>query len=595
MQRPDRRDLVAFAGLTIGLLAWFAGPGIVRGFVFPVGPDAPVYLWWTRLVGVEGLSAVTRPGVPALALVLSGTLHLPVSAVLAALEIAGGVLTGVTAAALVRMSRSDDRPTWILAGALVGTFSVHVATGYLATLVFGVLFLAALATLAVGTRRGAVAAAILLGAGAIAHPRFLAVGAAILLIAAGLSWRDDRTETRRILGAITGGGLILAVAGLALLVGPSPLLVDTSRDAFLRRVGLDDILHRAYLSRFLARWTRYAPWGALPLVAYALPPRGPRRTVDRILLAWVIVAAGGALFSAVTGLLPIDRFVTFAFAVPILAACGAVRIVRSPRIPRTLAAAIATALSVAMLVGAGGAWLRQEPFLEDRDLAALATANAVASAAPETTLVFPVGSEQSAFLLTLAGNAIRATLPPERIRDAVIVVVGSSPGVEGEAIVRRTALDQEEALAAHGGRAQRILVVPFAERIGLGGPWTLIGDDVAIDPAIAPASSADPVAPYAPWLPLAATLVALASLAAVGWAWSRTLVADVVGAAALAPAIGIGVTILIAFVAERIGVPLRGSVGPTAIAALSLASGPMLVRVAARTRGSSRRGRHRRT
>ena len=71
---PRRRsELAAICGLAAVLLAWFLAPYVLRGSAFPLGPDAPVYLWWIRLAGLEGLSAVGhRPGVPALALALRG-------------------------------------------------------------------------------------------------------------------------------------------------------------------------------------------------------------------------------------------------------------------------------------------------------------------------------------------------------------------------------------------------------------------------------------------------------------------------------------------------------------------------------------------
>ncbi|MGH7359687.1 MAG: hypothetical protein ACREJR_12815, partial [Candidatus Rokuibacteriota bacterium] len=70
--RIDRRLLAALA---VGLLAWLLWPFVAHGLRFPLGPDAPVYLWWTRLAGEEGLSAVgARPGAPALALVVEGAL-----------------------------------------------------------------------------------------------------------------------------------------------------------------------------------------------------------------------------------------------------------------------------------------------------------------------------------------------------------------------------------------------------------------------------------------------------------------------------------------------------------------------------------------
>jgi hypothetical protein len=131
-----------------------------------------VYLWWTRLAGYEGLSAVgNRPGIPALALVLDGTLHLPLVATLAGLESVFGVAIGLGSAALVR-GMERGRAAWVLAGILAGTFAVHLAAGYLANLAFAALFLAAAVTLGRAERRATVAAAVLLGASGLAHPLF---------------------------------------------------------------------------------------------------------------------------------------------------------------------------------------------------------------------------------------------------------------------------------------------------------------------------------------------------------------------------------------------------------------------------------------
>src|SRR5207247_2300644 len=60
--RATRIDLVALGALAAGLLAWYVGLFVVRGFAYPVGPDGPVYLWWTRLAGHDGLSAGPGPG-----------------------------------------------------------------------------------------------------------------------------------------------------------------------------------------------------------------------------------------------------------------------------------------------------------------------------------------------------------------------------------------------------------------------------------------------------------------------------------------------------------------------------------------------------
>ncbi|HET9248466.1 MAG TPA: hypothetical protein VFP13_00805, partial [Actinomycetota bacterium] len=88
-----------------------------------MGPDAPVYLWWSRLAGAEGLSAIAdRPGTPALSLALEGTLGLSVVQATAALEVALGVSVGLASVALVR--RRTSAGGWALAGLLAGTFGV---------------------------------------------------------------------------------------------------------------------------------------------------------------------------------------------------------------------------------------------------------------------------------------------------------------------------------------------------------------------------------------------------------------------------------------------------------------------------------------
>src|SRR5581483_10668337 len=260
--RGSERDLadgMLLAALGMVLLAFLLGPYVLHGLRFPLGPDAPVYLWWTRLAEHDGLSAAQRPGVPALALVLQG-LGLRPTAVLAALECVLAVSVGPGAAALVRGLAPRPRAGWLLAGLLTGTFAVHLAAGYLANLAFSALFLAAAVALAGQDRRRTAGAALLLAAAGFAHPLFFPLGALILVIQAALAWRADRAESVRTLGATIGAGALLGAGLLALQAGPGPLAVDTSRDGFLRRAGLTDVLRSAYLDRFVHRWARYVEW-----------------------------------------------------------------------------------------------------------------------------------------------------------------------------------------------------------------------------------------------------------------------------------------------------------------------------------------------
>ncbi|MBI3649268.1 MAG: hypothetical protein HY240_11050, partial [Actinobacteria bacterium] len=191
----SQTELLWTGGLALLLLVFFLGLFVARGFRFPVGPDGPVYLWWTRLAQVEGLSAVERPGVPAVVLALSGTLHLPIAAVAAALQCGLGVTLGLSAAMLLRARDANDRATWLLGGTLAGLFAVHLVSGYLANLALAATFLAAAVVLALGTRRGALAAGALLAAGGFAHPQFFLVALAILGLAAAFAARGPRARS----------------------------------------------------------------------------------------------------------------------------------------------------------------------------------------------------------------------------------------------------------------------------------------------------------------------------------------------------------------------------------------------------------------
>jgi hypothetical protein len=126
---------------------------------------------------------------------------------------------------------------------------------------------------------------------------------------------------------------------------------------------------------------------------------------------------------------PADRFVTFGFAIPILAALGLVRLWRRLERRRALAVVVTAALTLAMLAGSAIAWNRQDPFLSEDEVRALAVANeAVSRLEPGTPVAFLVNEPDDtvSFLATRAGNVIRAGVPPDRIRDVVVVVPSSA-------------------------------------------------------------------------------------------------------------------------------------------------------------------------
>lgn len=541
----------------------------------------PVYLWWTRLAAAEGLSAVGhRPGIPGLALVVEGVLRVTVVESLAALEVVLGASVGLAVGALLR--RGTTRASWLLGGALVGTFASHLATGWLANLMLAVALLGAARALAEGTRRGAALAAGLLAAGGLAHPLFLLLAAIILGVAAAAAFRTEPDEAALIGAAVVGGGVLAGLGLAALQVGPDPLAVDTSRDGILRRAGLQGVLRRAYLHRFVDRWPRYVQWASVPLAIIGFPRE--RGFLRRLLGAWALTTVAGIAAALLSGWVPADRLVTFAFVVPMLAALGLVRVARALEPRRPLAIALTGGLTLAMLAGSFFAWNRQEPFLSDLEVERLASVNRlVAASEPGTAIVFSVsgGDGAGTFLAARAGNLFRASVPPDRIRDVVVLAVATDPdaGEEGAALARLSRRDVSLAVARAEGRRLDILVAPF-DRVGLEAAqrerrWTKVDTGVfarAAPPRPVP-EPIDPLRSSSPSSIALTSLLALAAVSAVGYGWARVAVADALDAAAVAPAFGSAGMILAAVALDLLGAPLGGAGGPIVASALAGGSG----------------------
>jgi hypothetical protein len=477
-----------------------------------------------------------------------------------------GVAVGLASAALVR--RRTNPLGSALAGLLAGTFAVHLVAGYVANLITAAAFLAAGTLLDGRTRRAAVLAAFVLAGGGLAHPQFLLVCVAILLVAAATAWRTDRLEAVRLAGSALGGGAVLGIGLLAVRPGAPPLEVDTSKDAFLRRAGLTDELRNAYLDRFLHRWTRYVQWLSVPLAIVGFTV--PDGNAGRILRSWFALTVAGVVFALATGWLPADRFVTFGFAIPILAALGIVRLWRRLMPRRALAVLVTAALTLAMLAGSAIAWNRQEPFISDAETRALRIANeAVARLEPRRPLAFLVNEPDDtvSFLATRAGNVVRAGVPPDRIRDIVVVV----PPLEDEiAVGERAALEGltgRDLIAAEdrAGRSAAVLVLtPFDEVDRPQGALVLD-----------PSASTKDVFPVEPLEPSSAAGIAWASIATLallwfaGYGWSRMGFEDGITAVAAAPAIGAAMLILVATALDAIGVRLGTAVAALAVSALA--------------------------
>ncbi|HET6791673.1 MAG TPA: hypothetical protein VFI35_08850 [Actinomycetota bacterium] len=578
-----RRDLAWLGGLWCVLLAVFVWPYAIDGHPFGVGPDVPVYLWWTRVGASEGLSMVgSRPGAPALVAALVGTLHLNVTAVTAGLASALGVAVGAASAALVR--RAAER-TWLLAGLLAGVFSVHLVAGYLANLVVAVAFLAAAACLA-GPRRSWWAAAVLLAGGGLAHGPFLVHAIVVFAGAAALAWRAGaRDEARDIALSVTAGGVVAAAGILATIAGPGPIAAETSRDGYLRRAGLDRQLVDAYRERFRLRAARYVQWISVPLavagtaVADASVEGGFLR---RFLASWLTVIAVGVPVGYITGWLPPDRLVTFGFAVPIAAAIGLGWLRGRLGGRGWLTWAVVGALAGWMILGGLLAWGRQAPFVNPREVELAREAGLrVGPPTDRRPIVYIVDDADATatFLGSRAANILRAAISPERAAD-VYVFVGTisdffddRPTVRGDpeydALSRLTLADipnDPEPLVVVLGPFYRGNV-SSSELLELGPSFW--ATESLPEFSMTRPGPLDFIPSSGAWISIAA-LAILVMLSILGLGYAGAAFEDPVVAIATAPAFGAAAVTLAATALDRMGLRLEST--PVALAASVLAS-----------------------
>ncbi|MGZ4133486.1 MAG: hypothetical protein ACXVWF_10580, partial [Actinomycetota bacterium] len=435
-------DLALLAAVALVTFVVFLWPTVSRHLVVPLGPDVPVYLWWARVAGGDGISLVgARPASAALIPTLSGALGLGTVQALAGLQYALGPAIALAAAAVLLPRTGRPHAAWIVGGLLAGVWATHLGDGYLANLAFIAPYLAAAAALARRTARGTLAAAVLLVGGGLAHPQFFVVGAVILGIVAvlsviaehGFAWQSDAGRVLIALGASATG---VAAGLLAALIGPARLAGDTSKDAFLRRVGFSSTLRTTYEGRFKENWRHYAPIMNTGLsVAGVFQGRAFAR---RFLVGWAAFTALAVPLGIITAWYPPDRILTFAFCIPLLAALGLVWLDR--KLGRWwLAWPAAAVLIVLTSLPTLRGWNQQGPFISPEELQHATLAGRIAATTPPgTPLVFVVDDPEtpSLFLLSHTLNVARAAVPPDRAPD-VYVYLGTPQALLAGEPVRR--------------------------------------------------------------------------------------------------------------------------------------------------------------
>ena len=557
-------------------------PTILNSWGFGVGPDVPVYMWWARVGASQGLSVIgERPGIAAAIATAAGTLHLPLVPAIAGMQYALAASVGLGAIALVRGRAAGGRLGWLLAGLSAGLFAVHLGGGYVANLAFTVPFFAAGAALATRTRRGTDAAAALLGGAGLAHPQFFLVGISVLAIAALWAFlrepeRGWASDAGRVAVAVAGGGAIVGAGLLSMLIGPAKLRVDTSKDAFLRRTGLDSLLEDTYLARFREKAWKYAPWAMLPLAVAGVPRTGG--FIRRFLVAWAALTIVAVPVGIWSGWFPPDRIITFGFALPVLAALGiawAAELLEA-RTPLWVAWPATAALILLVVWPTFGAWGRQQPFISPRDLASATEAGRIAATTPPGTPIVVIVNDiddTAIFLATQAGNILRAAVPPDRADDVYIYAGDPARYFAGEPTFRGNpefdTLSRQLLDDVPEGEAA-VFVLDQFDRVGgaEGDPhfvrWSPDVVSTVSDPRPLAAGDGELVA-SSPWAIVGATLAVAVLLWGLGYGWSRWTFGDTVTAAAAAPGFGVAALAIVGLLAERLGVPLTGSWGPTLI------------------------------
>jgi len=581
-------DLVLIGLLGAALLRLFLWPTLQHAYPFPVGPDVPVYLWWTRVATAGGIAlASERPGAPALIATVTGTLGQGLVAGLAGIQYALGPAIGLAAVALTRgRGRTLPRGGWLAAGVLAGAWATFLGGGYVSNLVFAAAFIAAAAALARRTRRGAIAAALLLGGGAITHPGFFVVGAVVLATAGAWAWLHEgrfgwNTDAGRVVTALSGGVAIAAAGLAAATVGGTRISGETSTDAFLRATGQLQALRHSYLDRFLVNWRRYSPFMTVALaIAGAFRAHGFAR---RLLLSWAGVSAVGLAVGTATGWYPPDRILMFAFCLPMLAAFGLVAL--GERLGRWwLAWPIGLVLTALIVAPAVRDWRGQFPYTSPDEVAHMTLAGRIASARSQqgTPLVFVTDSPdtpEALFLLAHTANVARAALPPARASD-VYVFLGAPADLAAGHPSTNGDPRYDRASAASFNRIPSGPHLTFVVGEDVRDPAELDAPGLTRwDPRLA-SSEGSPqqlapndgeLSPVEPRKILEATWRTFLLLIVLGLGWSWWALGDVASGVAGSAAFGAPMLALSAFVLERLGAPL-GALG-TSTLACALAGG----------------------
>jgi hypothetical protein len=524
------------------LVSWPVAVAFARRDGAPVGADTPVYVWWARLVGFVGSSAVAmRPGVPNVTAVVGASLGISETAVVAGLGCVLVAMLGLAGCAVLRAAGKDGRIP-MLGLALTGIFGTYLASGHLSNAVFAASFVLALAFVLDG-RPGTIAcAALLVGAAGLAHPDFLVVAMPVLIGFGALSLvARDRRDTRNI--AVTAvAGLGVSTLGLvAAASGGTSFDVPTSLDVFLAQTHQVSRLHALFLERFRPKLAGYALWAWLPLAAVAIPRL--RTRLGRLLMSWVAVTVIAVIAGLALQPFPPHRIVAFAFCLPLLATLALDAI--GARLPRFgLPVAVGVVLCIA--ASATRTWMDAPRPFNDPSAAGAAAAASQIERAPSGVVVvdLPPDANATAVAVIRWTNLLRATVPASRIEDVVIRF--PEPDV--------TNADSFSLWRSSDDRVRAALAAGPVSEVALGDPTGIVPLAGAVSiPSRTPAPPA-PTTSVAALIAAIAGWVTLCGIAGCGWC----IAAGQRGVRLLERSVGVGLGVLIfgSSLVDRMGLRL---------------------------------------
>ncbi|HEV8572466.1 MAG TPA: hypothetical protein VGR49_05405 [Actinomycetota bacterium] len=567
----------------VALGSLFLLPYWVHDFRFPVGFDAPYYVWRAHVTAADGLDPIgtVRAGMPLLLATLMGltgqnglTLVVVVPVILVGVAGLGGAAmvragTGVGARWVPVLASM----TWLGFGR-VGMIGGHHDNVLNAALVLPAF---AAACLAAAGERGAAAVAILLTGAGLAHWPFHLYAVAILLFGLALFFvvqvrrgERDFATVSRILAATLASGAFTALTFLA----PPPqggiglkLVPDVLRQRFLNRLGM--------FERYVA--LPLAIPGAVVMLRDPVPSgrARARRFLVCLLAAWMgSVVVGGLLqFGGV----PVAgaRLLNYFFVVPVLAgvACvwAASRLAGRGTLGRLVAAVALLAVVAVFGRLVWGVERTREPWMESAGVDQAASAGAYVSRyAPgrEALLLLSVRQGISPDKPGHRWNVVLAAVPP----DQVARTTWSTESPREYLSLENQGGSPEDASSPVVLVVKRYNQEGFREAVDLGAP--LVAPEVAVLQGPAPIGFEPPASgPRASTSPASLAGIGVLVVAALflsGSGWSAALLpADPVLRVTIAPALGTATLCLAALAWDRVGLGLWGlrAIGPLALSA----------------------------